>query len=136
MQGKPQIVEVNDKSIIVKGLSMKDDGGIIQKIMDICHRTKHLYKDGYECGHKTRSKTGKRHAYWEDCPHICIVYLITNDMDYETGFKKDPNVPYLKICTVISELDDLKKRLTDREISLIRQMFISEISEKVEALLF
>ena len=114
------IIKVNERSIELRGVHFKD-GEVIEQIMDICHKYKHLYKDGYPCGRKTRKKDGKRVKRWTDYPGICYTYLITNDT-------KEHN---LLIKILVSSLDALKKKYTNTEIEHFTSMYIQDVTDEI-----
>ena len=113
--------EITDSGIKLDGVSFKDDGDKIQAIMEICHRYKHLYLDGYPCGHKTRKAQGLRLKKWGECPQICFTYYATNDTDGHN----------LAIQVVVSDMENLQKRYTIKQIEEFRQKFLLDVSRKI-----
>ena len=70
-----EITSITQTDIELKGVSF-DDKDMVEDIMAICHRLKHLYMEGHPCGKKTRRKNKIRMKKWAQCPEICFVYLV------------------------------------------------------------
>lgn len=117
-----EITKITPSSIELKNISIAD-GEKVQKIMDICHKYKHLYKEGFPCGRKTRKETKKRMKKWMNCPEICFTYLITNDT-------KDHN---LAIHVLVSNTEDVRKRYSESEIEYFMQMYTQDVADEIVA---
>ena len=120
-----EIARITPSSIELKGVKFSD-GETAQKIMDICHKFKHLYMEGYPCGRKTRKNAKKRYKKWVDCPEICFTYLVTNDNASHN----------LAIHVLVSDIQSLLKRYTEKEIEYYIQMFTQDIADEVITLEF
>lgn len=106
--------------IELEGVHFKD-GELVEQIMEICHKYKHLYKDGYPCGRKARKKSGIVMEKWAKCPEICFAYLITNDT-------KGHN---LLVKILLSNWESLQKRFTSAEIDYYAQMFAQDVADEI-----
>lgn len=115
-----EIVEITPSTIELKGINFKD-GEEVQQIMDICHKYKHLYKEGYPCGRKTRKKQEQQTERWVDCPEICFTYLITNDNAKH----------HLVIRVLVSCTKSLLKKYNETEIEYFMQMFTQNIADEI-----
>lgn len=117
-----EIVSITPSRIKLKGITISD-GEKVKKIMDICHEYKHMYKDGYPYGRKTRKLMGKRLKKWTDCPQICFTYLVTDDNEGH----------YLAIHVLVSDTEELLKRYTEQEIEYYMQMYVQDVANKIIA---
>ena len=111
---------ITPETIELSGVGFRD-GEKVQQIMDICHKYKHLYIEGYPCGRKTRKEKKLKLKKWVDCPEICFTYLITNDN--ETG--------NLAIKLFISHQEQLAEKYSEKEILYFLQMFSQSIAEEI-----
>ena len=114
------IIKIDTSTLILKGVSIAD-GAKVQQIMDICHSAKHMYKDGYQQGRKTRKANKKRTKKWANSPGICFTYLITDDTEGHN----------LAIRVLVSDITNLRKKYTDREIEYYTQMYIQDIANQI-----
>ena len=115
-----EIISITPSSIELSGVRISD-GEKVQQIMDICHKYKHLYKDGYPYGRKTRKELKKRLKKWADCPEICFTYLITDDTEGH----------YLAIHVLVSYTEALVKKFTETEIEYYKQMYTQSVAEEI-----
>ena len=118
-----EITTVTSSIIELSGIGFSD-GEKVQKIMDICHKYKHLYKDGYYFGRKTRKKRGTKTAKWADCPEVSFTYLVTDDTN-------DSQDPRLRIHVLISDTNGIHDRYTDNEIEYFRNMYVQEVADEI-----
>lgn len=121
-----KVVSTSSEEIIIRGLKSK-----INAILDICHRKKHLFKDGYEHGRKTRKALGKVTERWADCPEICFAYLLTDDFDEDKRYKGHNDL--LKISILISDETSLLKRYTREQIDDIAYKYATSVADEIEA---
>ena len=117
-----EILEITPSIIKLAGVSFTD-GERVQMIMSICHKYKHMYKDGYPLGRKGRKALGKRLKKWADCPEICFTYLITDDNQGH----------YLAIHVLVSDTEELLKRYTEAEIEYYMQMYVQDVANEIVA---
>ena len=117
-----EITKTTPSTIKVKNIGIAD-GNKVQMIMNICHKYKHLYKEGFPCGRKTRKTCRQRIEKWANCPEICFTYLITIDAENHN----------LTIGILVSDLENLRKRYTEREIEYHTQMYVSDIADEILA---
>ena len=133
----PSIVQVNHKSIILEGIDMFDKP-LVEEILKICHRYKHLYLEGYKAGRKTRKAEGDMTEKWADCPEICITYTLmpcTEIFEEENNFTPKGNTSYLEIRNFVSEEEKLSlTRMTADEIIYWRNRFTNDIADDIEKL--
>lgn len=120
----PEIVKVSKEEIIIRGLSSK-----MSKIAEICHEQKHLYKEGYRCGRKTRKKIGEKTEKWEDCPEICFTYLLTDDFDENKKYKGHNG--FLKIKILTSDRQSLLEKYSKVEIDDYAKQFAESIADEI-----
>lgn len=113
-----EIAAITPSSITLKGIEPYDYAGV-EKIMDICHKYKHMYNDGYPCGRKARKKLGKRLKKWAYCPEICFVYLLKQSDES------------LIIRILVSDYEGLLKKYSIEEIEHYRQMFTQNIADEI-----
>lgn len=118
-----EIVRITPSTIELREINFKDDGEKVQKIMDIAHRFKHLYLEGYPCGRKTRKESKKRYKKWSDCPEICFTYLVTNDNT------ATPN--NLIIRVLVSDVEHLIEKYTQEEIDFYTQMYTQDVADEI-----
>ncbi len=95
-------------------------------VLNICHKHKHMYLDGYPHGKKTRRKLRKQggieYDKWADSPEIDIVYYLS---------QKDERT---EIIAIIGNLTDHAKRYTERELELFLQNWQQSVIEEISAL--
>ena len=115
-----EVTGVTSSTIELKGISFSD-GAKLEKIMDVCHKYKHLFKDGYPCGRRTRKKISQPLKKWGDCPEICFTYYLTND-------NKDH---HLAIQILVSDEESLLKKYTKREIEYFTQLYTQFVSDSI-----
>lgn len=118
-----EIVEITPSSIELKGVRFKE-GEKVQKIMDICHKYKHLYKEGYPCGRKTRKKQEEQATKWKNCPEICFTYLVTDDNAKH----------HLMIRVLVTRTKALLKRYSENEIEYFMQMYTQNVADEIISL--
>ncbi len=116
-----KITRITPSTIELKGIHFGSDGDKIDTIMDICHRFKHIYKDGYPYGRKTRKKRGERLEKWSKCPGICFTYLVTNDTRGHN----------LEIVVLVSDEEKLLERYTKEEIENYKQMYTQDVADAI-----
>lgn len=115
-----EVLEMTPAHIKLGGVHFVD-GEKVQKIMDICHKYKHMYKEGYPCGRKTRKESKKRLKKWDKCPEICFTYLVSDD---NAGH-------HLMIYVLVSDIESLLKKYTEQEIDYWRQMYIQDVADEI-----
>ena len=115
-----ELKKISPSVIELTGVNFAD-GEKVQQIMDICHKYKHLYKEGYPYGRKTRKAMGKRLKKWVDCPEICFTYLVTDD---NAGH-------HLAIHVLVSDTESLLKRYSPSEIEYYRQMYTQDVANEI-----
>lgn len=115
-----EIIEITPSIIKLKGVNF-GDGVRVEKIMEICHKYKHLYKDGYPYGRKTRKAMKQRLKKWADCPGICFTYLVTNDNEGH----------FLEIHVLVSDKESLLQKYTEQEIEYFMQMYTQGIADEI-----
>ena len=115
-----EVKEITPGKIKLGGIHFAD-GEKVQKVMDICHKYKHMYKDGYPCGRKTRKESKKRYKKWAECPEICFTYLVSDDNEGH----------YLTIHALVSDTDSLLKKYTEEEIEYFRQMYTQDVADEI-----
>ncbi len=115
-----EILRVTDSTIELSGISFRD-GEMVDKIMEICHKFKHLYLEGYPCGRKTRKKSTEKYKKWTESPGICFTYTVTNDNENHN----------LIIHVFVSDMETLLKKYTEREINYYTQMYTQEIADGI-----
>ena len=98
-------------------------------IAKICHEQKHLFKDGYRHGRKTRKQLGAKTDRWEGCPEICFTYLITDDFDEHKEFPEHSG--FLKIEILVSDWNNLLVRYTHEQVDGYAYMFAMSIADKI-----
>ena len=118
-----EIAKITNSSIELKGVSFSD-GEKIQEILEICHRTKHMYLEGYPCGRKTRLANKQRLKKWSDYPGICFTYVTTND-------NKEHNV---EIRILASNMEKLLERYTKKQIEYYSQKYIQDVANEIAKL--
>ena len=116
-----EIKEIQKSTIKLTGISFKDSEAI-QKITEVCHHYKHMYRDGYPVGRKTRKKTGKRFYRWTDCPEISFTYLIMPDTSGQSS---------VKISIYVSDIEETEKKYSKEEISYFMNMFVQNIADGI-----
>ena len=115
-----ELVEITPSTIELKGVNFKD-GEKVQQIMDICHKYKHLYKEGYPCGRKTRKKQKRQTERWVDCPEICFTYLVTNDNAKH----------HLVIHVLVSHKKSLFKKYSEDKIGYFMRMYTQNVADEI-----
>lgn len=120
----PKVVKISGEEIIIRGLRLSNS------ISKICHEQKHLYKEGYRCGRKTRKQMGKRTKKWEDCPEICFTYLFTDDFDEDKEYGAHNG--FLKIKILVSDRESLRKKYSNDEIAEYAYKFALSIADRIE----
>lgn len=117
-----EVIKITPTSIKLEGISFRD-GEKVEKIMEICHKYKHMYKDGYPCGRKARKESGIVYKKWGKCPKICFAYLITND-------NRSHN---LEIDIVVHDVESLLKRYTLKEVEHFTQLYAQDVADEIMA---
>ena len=115
-------IEIEPFMLTMKGISFSDNE-TVQTIMDVCHKNKHLYMEGFPCGRKTRKKIKKKFERWAECPGMCFTYLVTSKAENS-----------VTIRVLVSSVEELLGRYTRREILYYVQMFLQGIADEVLAL--
>lgn len=115
-----EIVKITSDGIELKGVKF-EQGERVQKIMDICHKFKHLYLEGYPCGRKTRKEKNLKLKRWGKCPRICFTYLVTNDTESHN----------LAIHILISDVQSLLTRYTEDEIYYFTSMYTQDVADEI-----
>ena len=115
-----EIIEITPSMIRLKGVNFTD-GERVEKIMEICHKYKHLYKDGYPCGRKTRKEKKYRFRKWAQYPGICFTYLVTNDNEGH----------FLEIHILVSDKETLLKKYTEQDIEYYMQMYTQGVADEI-----
>ena len=118
-----EVTKVTDTSIELNGVHFKD-GELVEQIMEVCHKFKHLYKDGYPCGRKARLKKGERTEKWDKSPGICFTYLITNDTKGH----------HLSINVLVSNVEQLREKYPDVVIMYFLQMYLQDVADGIMAI--
>ena len=120
-----RIVKVSPEEVIIKNLDLSK----MDLITKICHEQKHLFKDGYRHGRKTRKKQGVKTNRWEGCPEICFTYLITDDFDEHKEFPE--HAGFLRIEILVSDWNNLLARYTHEQVEAYAYMFAMSIADKI-----
>lgn len=115
-----EIASISPSIIELRGVKF-EEGEKVQKIMDICHKFKHLYLEGYPCGRKTRKEKGLKLKRWGKCPGICFTYLVTND-------NKSHN---LAIHVLVSDVQSLLKKYSQDKIDYFTQMYTQDVADEI-----
>ncbi len=114
-----EIVKIGASSIELKGVAFKESDKV-QQILDICHRFKHLYMEGFPCGRKTRRENNLKLKKWAACPKITFTYIVT-----------PPYSENMTINILVSDLQDLRKRYTQTQIEYFTAMFVQGIADEI-----
>ena len=112
-----EITSIAQTDIELKGVSF-DDKDMVEDVMAICHRLKHLYMEGRPYGKKTRRKNKIRMKKWAQCPEICFVYLVSAS-------------DRLKIHILVSDVESLLERYTQSEIDYFTQMYVQDVADEI-----
>lgn len=115
-----EIASISPSIIELRGVRF-EEGEKVQKIMDICHKFKHLYLEGYPCGRKTRKEKDLKLKRWGKCPRICFTYLVTND-------NKSHN---LAIHVLVSDVQSLLKKYSQDQIDYFTQMYTQDVADEI-----
>lgn len=113
------IKEIAPFTLVLQGANFNDQKKV-QRVMDACHKHKHLFMEGYPCGRKTRKKMGGRMKKWPDYPGICFTYLVT-------AGKNDT----LTVRVLVSSVEDLLTKYTRGEIGYYVQMYLQGVAEEI-----
>lgn len=109
-------MEVEPFTLTIKGLDLSDE--TMKLVGNVCHKHKHLYKEGYPCGRKTRMKTKKKYVRQKN-PGMCFTYLVT----------KHNGV--LVIHVLVSSLKELLERYTLDEILFQVQQYLQDVADEL-----
>ena len=123
---KVSIAKVSPEEIVLWNVSMAK----MNLVAEICHEQKHLFKDGYRHGRKTRKKDGKPTKRWEGCPEICFTYLITDDFDEHKEFAE--HAGFLRIEILVSDWENLMIRYSREQIEAYAYMFAMRIADNIK----
>lgn len=118
-----KVVEVTEEKIELEGISFLD-GEKVEQIMNICHKYKHMFLDGYPCGRKTRKISSEKYRKWEESPGICFTYTITDDNSCH----------HLMIKVFVSEEDKLLKKYSAKEILHYKELYTLRVSKEIAAI--
>lgn len=115
-------MSIKDNCINIDGIDINAEA--IEKVMNICHKYKHLYLDGYPHGRGTRKKlaeTGVVFKKWRNSPHICISYIIRKSS--ENG---------LSIEAIVANKEKIKNKYSDEELRLFLYNWQQDVAENIE----
>ena len=115
-----EIASITSTVLELKGISF-NEGDKVQKILDICHKWKHMYMEGYPCGRTTRKQSKTRFKRWGSHPGICFTYLLTDDNEKHN----------LAIHVIISDMQKLRKKYSEREIMYYAQMYLQNVADEI-----
>ena len=123
---KVRIAKVSPEEIVLYNVDLSR----IDLITEVCHEQKHLFKDGYRQGRKTRKKDGKPTKRWAGCPEICFTYLITDDFDEDKEFKEHSG--FLKIKILVSDWVGLMSRYSSEQVDAFAYMFAMRVADDIK----
>ena len=115
-----KIKELTPRTIELKGINVNDEEAI-EKILSICHKHKHRYKDGHNSGKEAREDP-KNLKRWSGCPGVCFVYLIGEGKEQDT----------IIIRAMVSHHNSIKK-FTEVELDHFRQLYTQDVADEVIA---
>ena len=118
-----EIVKITPSTIELKGVRFSD-GQTVEKIMNICHKFKHLYLEGFPCGCKTRKNSKKKMKKWADCPGVCFTYWVTNDSENHN----------FTINILVSDIKNLLEKYTEREIEHFKQNYTQDVADAIASI--
>lgn len=98
-----------------------------ETILNICHKHKHLFLDGYPHGQKTRRKLKKQggitYTKWTGSPEIDIVYYLNESNDL------------VNIVSIIGNQQEAREKYTNKELGLFLQNWQQYVIDDILATL-
>ena len=115
-----EIIKNTSSGIELSGVKISD-GEKMEIISNVCHKWKHMFKEGYPYGRKTRKERQERLKKWSGCPKICFTYLFTDDT---AGH-------HLAIQIFVSYTEAVIKKYSEDQIEYYKCLYTQNVADEI-----